>query len=134
MNGYFISRKSGNSVFDNILGGMKDKNSFPEMDAIEKEDLFSIKLNIPGMKKEEININIEKNMLTVSGDKKDEMENENLIDIPIQERFHGIFSRSILIPESTIIESIKAKYSDGVLEIIIPKAKKESLTSSIKID
>jgi HSP20 family protein len=134
MNGYFVSRKSGDSILENILGSMKDKNSFPEMDAIEKEDLFSIKFNIPGMKKEEININIEKNMLTVSGNKKNEMENESLIDIPIQERFYGEFSRSILIPESTIIEGIKAKYNDGVLEIIIPKAKKESLTSSIKID
>jgi HSP20 family protein len=136
MNSSSCSRSvNGIGIARSIFGDMECKKTFPEMDAIEREDLFLFKFSIPGMKKEEIKISIEdNNILSISGEKKNEIENEQLVNIPIQERFYGSFSRSILIPEDIVIENVKASYKEGVLEIIIPKAKKEPYVSLIKID
>lgn len=95
----------------------------PEVDVYETDNEIKLKAELPGVNKEDIEVNIENNVLTISGEKKTEKEEteENYHRI---EREFGRFKRGIRLPEGTDKESIQAKYNDGVLEVSVPKTEK----------
>ena len=74
------------------------------------------------MKKEDISIEIKQTILTLSGERKHEEEAKKEKYHRL-ERFYGKFSRSFTLSDSVEVEKVKANYTDGVLEIILPKAK-----------
>jgi len=88
---------------------------------IEKEDRFIVKVELPGMKKEDIDISVTGNTLTIKGERKAETEVKEE-EYYCCERSYGNFFRSLTIPVSVDIEKIEAKYKDGVLEIDLPKS------------
>ena len=100
---------------------MSDTVWNPSVDLSENEDGYEVKAEIPGMKKEDIRVSYRDNVLTLTGEKKqeDEKKKENYHRI---ERTYGRFERSFWLPEEVKADAIKAKYQNGVLSVRIPKA------------
>lgn len=131
-------RKEVDRLFQEFFG----KSYFPErwegiewvpsIDVSETEDEIIVKADIPGVKPEDIEINLVDNVLTIKGEKKREKEEkkENFYRV---ERYCGTFMRSIQIPSEVDVEKIKAQYKDGVLKVTLPK-KPESKGKTIKIE
>ena len=93
----------------------------PPVDVMEDEDKIFVKAEIPGMKKEEIDIEMTGDTLTIKGERKFELEEkkENFVRV---ERSYGSFQRSFTIGVPVKAAEVKAGYKDGILEITIPKA------------
>ncbi|HHJ53651.1 MAG TPA: Hsp20/alpha crystallin family protein [Caldithrix abyssi] len=103
----------------------------PLIDMEETDDAFNITAELPGMKKEDIKITFQDNILTISGEKKTEEKREEK-NFHRMERSFGKFSRSIGIPAGVVLDKIDAEYKNGVLYIHIPKAE-EAKTKKIDI-
>jgi len=97
---------------------------FPPVDVYEKADEIVIKVGIPGVKKEDLEVSLLENTLTIKGQRSKDAEVREE-DYYYLEQHYGSFSRSITFPVELDPEGMKASYKDGVLEIIIPKSKKE---------
>ncbi len=93
----------------------------PVMDVSESDDKITVKMDLPGVTKEDVNIQIVGDTLQVKGEKKQEKEitEENYHGI---ERTYGSFFRSVELPTRVMAEKITAKFKDGVLTIELPKA------------
>jgi HSP20 family protein len=93
----------------------------PSLDLNETEKEILVRIEVPGMNEKDIDISLSKDMLTISGEKKEELE-ENDKGIYRSERRFGSFSRSIRLPENLIdSEKVEASYRDGVLSVRLPK-------------
>ena len=92
----------------------------PKVDIFEEGDNFVVKAEIPGMKKEEIEVNLTDDMVTISGEKKKEEKVEKK-DYYRLERSFGSFSRSFRLPKDVQADKAKATFKDGVLELKVPK-------------
>jgi HSP20 family protein len=93
----------------------------PAIDVVEEEDRFSVKVELPGVKEEDVNVSIAGDTLTVEGEKKTEYEAKRT-GYYYSETSYGSFSRSIIIPPIVDTSKIEANYDKGVLEISLPKA------------
>ncbi len=100
---------------------------FPEMEEIapvvdiyEEGDDVVVKAELPGIKKEDVDVSLTDNTITISGEKKKEekVEKKNYYRL---ERSYGSFTRTFRLPAEVQSDKAKAKYKDGVLEIRIPK-------------
>jgi HSP20 family protein len=92
----------------------------PVVDIEESNDNFLVKVEVPGLKKDDIKIAVRGNMLTVSGERKQETETKNKTFHRI-ERSYGKFSRTISLPSDVEPDKVKASYKDGILTITLPK-------------
>jgi HSP20 family protein len=93
----------------------------PAIEVFEKEDKFTVKAELPGMKEEDIDVLVVGDTLTIKGERKAETEVKEE-DYYCCERSYGSFSRSIALPSSVDAKKIEASYEDGVLEVSLPKA------------
>jgi HSP20 family protein len=108
------------SVFDTQPGRLAPQRWVPAMDLVESGDHFILRADLPGLSEEDVSVEVERNVLTVSGERKYEHEADEDGYYRI-ERGSGSFSRSLTLPESVDPESITAKFDKGVLEVRIPK-------------
>ena len=92
----------------------------PKVDIFEEGDNFVVKAEIPGMKKEDIEVNLTDDMVTISGEKKHEEKVEKK-DYYRLERSYGSFTRSFRLPKEVQTDKAKATFKDGVLEVKVPK-------------
>jgi HSP20 family protein len=92
----------------------------PAMDLIETGDHFVLKADLPGMDEGDVNIEVENNVLTVSGERKTAHEEKHEGYYRL-ERATGAFSRSLTLPEGIDPESVTATFHNGVLEVRVPK-------------
>ena len=118
---------SRNDLFDNTLNLIYSSffNNIMRTDIYEKDGNFIIEMDLPGFKKEEININLEDKYLIISVSKKEEKEEVNTYIR--KERYYGEYKRSFYV--GTIKEdSIKASYTDGILRLSYPKVQLENNT------
>jgi len=92
----------------------------PRVDISETDDNLVIAAEIPGMKKEDINISVEDGVLTLKGERKHENEKKEKNYHRI-ERSYGSFYRSFRLPPSVDTEKVHASYKDGVLKVTLPK-------------
>jgi HSP20 family protein len=90
------------------------------MDLVETDDHFVLKADLPGLKEEDVNIEVEENVLTVSGERKAEHEDKREGYVRV-ERSYGSFRRSLTLPEGVDAEAVTANFDNGVLEVRIPK-------------
>lgn len=104
----------------------------PAVDIYETNDSFVVSADLPGLNKDEIQIDLKDNILTLKGEKKfeEKVSKDNYIRV---ERAYGSFVRSFTLPQNVDPEKIKAKYKEGVLEITIPK-KEEAKPKQIKVE
>jgi len=136
MGDLFDLRKEIDTMFDNrFFGGMlqrfSDQSWAPVMDIVESEKDFTVKAELPGMKKEDIKINIENNILSIEGERKTESEEKGKTFHRI-ERSYGQFYRAISLPKHVDDAKIKAEFNDGLLTITLPKAE-TAKTKAIEI-
>jgi len=89
----------------------------PDCDIVESENLYSLYMDLPGMKKKDINIKLKDRVLTVSGDRELFLEDDE--ELKRSERTQGSFSRSL--PENADVSSVSATFKDGVLKVKISK-------------
>ena len=113
--------------------GWKSIESNPfALDIIENKDNIIIKGDMPGFDSKDIDIEYNDGVLTISGERKKEKEEENS-DYKLVERRYGKFSRSLSIPSYADVSKIKAKVKNGSLNLTIPK-KEEAKPKSIKVE
>ncbi len=93
----------------------------PVVDIYETDDSFIVKAELPGVKKEDVHVNIENGLLTIKGEKKVETEDKKRHRV---ECSYGSFMRSFTLPQSVAIDKVEAKYKNGILNLVIPKEKK----------
>ena len=107
-----------NEVFDHGYAG-NYKFSRPMTNVLENEDEFCIEMAVPGYNKDHINIKVEDDVLTITGDlKRDESVKKNYKRVEFN--YEG-FERSFTLSDHVDTENIKADYKDGILSIILPK-------------
>ncbi|MGR3176475.1 MAG: Hsp20/alpha crystallin family protein [Candidatus Anammoxibacter sp.] len=121
-----ISRLMGRDV------SLFERDWNPSIDVYESDNEVLVKADIPGLNKDEMDISILDDMLTIKGEKKTENEvsKESYYK---SERFCGSFNRTIQLPSEVDEDKVKATYKDGVLELHLPK-KEEAKTKHIAID
>ncbi len=115
-----------NRLFDGFLqGGTKDEDFglslwTPAVDIAEQDNDYVVKVELPGMSKDDVKITLESNILTIRGEKKQEkdLKEENYHRI---ERSYGSFQRSFTLPTTVKSDKIDASYRDGILSITLPK-------------
>jgi HSP20 family protein len=103
----------------------------PKVNTREGENAYHIEVELPGVKKEDVDVKVDGNILTISGERKvrDEVKEEDYHKI---ESKYGVFSRSFTLPEKVDVEHIHAESENGIIEIVIPKLTID--TSSRKIE
>lgn len=114
----------------------KEKGNFlssPAVNIKEEEQRFCIELAMPGIKKEDLNIDIEDKKLIIYAERKSETNEEKEGKYSRREFNYSSFKRSFTMPENVNIEAIKAQYEDGVLKIDLPKVE-ESISKLKKIE
>ena len=94
---------------------------YPPVDILESKDFYLIRAELPGMKKEDFNLELKEGTLTMSAERKLEEPKDGL-EYHRVERVAGKFSRSFDLPQTVKHDGIKATYRDGILEVHVPKA------------
>jgi HSP20 family protein len=92
----------------------------PRVDVYEEKDALVLAAELPGLKAEDVKVDVEKNVLTLSGERKLEKQEEK-DGYRVLERQFGSFARSFVLPETVDGEKIEAALADGVLKVRIPK-------------
>ena len=108
------------SFFDTPPAGNGAGRWLPAMDLIETPDEFVLRADLPGVADDDIKVELEDNVLTIAGERKAEHEGggEGFFRL---ERAHGVFARTLTLPEGIDGERIAANFDRGVLEVRIPK-------------
>jgi HSP20 family protein len=122
-------------MFDSFWGNSVDREGgmlIPPVDMIENDDNFVVSAELPGLKKNEIKMTVQNNVLTLSGSKKHEFESKE-DTVHRVERSYGSFCRSVNLPSTIDSSAIKASYDNGVLKVTLPKVE-EAKTKEINIE
>ncbi len=120
-------RREIDRVFDSALTGTPlgtnaQSQYLPAMDIEETSDKIRLTLEVPGVSPEDLEIAVENNVLTVSGEKRFRRESGNDRDSShLIERRYGRFERSVMLPETVDADSIAAHFENGVLTVELPK-------------
>jgi HSP20 family protein len=101
-------------------GGAAARRWIPAMDLIEAGEHFVLKADLPGMTEDDVKIELENNVLTISGERKTELEDKHEGYYRL-ERSSGAFTRSLTLPEGIDAGAVAATFDNGVLEVRIPK-------------
>lgn len=126
----FLSEIKGD--VDRIFGADYASDFHPALDVSEDEKNYIVKADLPGVKKEDVEISVAENVLSLKGERKEENSQKDKNYYHFERRF-GTFQRFLKLPAQTDASQIKAVYKDGVLEISIPKPE-EVKPKQIKID
>ncbi|WP_251963614.1 Hsp20/alpha crystallin family protein [Salinibacter ruber] len=117
------------SIFDRFFGrGGDDDTSTvwaPRTDLSETDDAFRIRLDVPGMTKDDIAINLQNNTLTVSGERSSERQKDGEEYVRVERAF-GTFHRTFTLPDAVGPDRVEATYDEGVLTINVPKTEKST--------
>lgn len=127
MNRLFMTNFSRGSDQEGFTGGAWS----PSVDIFENKDSLVLEAELPGMKREDIELSIENNVITISGsrhfEKKDEGDNYHRV-----ERSYGSFTRSFTLPQTVTSENVTAEFKNGVLRVNLPK-REETKARRIRI-
>ncbi len=93
----------------------------PSVDIVEDDKEFTVKAELPEMKKEDVHVSLENNVLTIHGERKTEREEKGK-RYHRRERSYGTFTRSFGLPEGTDASKVKAEFKDGLLQVHLPKS------------
>jgi HSP20 family protein len=125
--------KTLDSFLDNLLSEVPaikgNSFNFPQVNISETKDNFELEFNVPGRNKEDFKITVDKNILTVSFDKKEEVKDENKKQIKKEFTLQS-FKRTFTLDEKVLPENILAKYENGILVLSLPK--KEEVKAEAK--
>ncbi len=130
--GFYDLHSEMNRMFDEVLGGLSRGRSgreqgvpagewAPSMDVFEDEGNLVIRAELPGVKQEDVDITVHDRVLTVSGQRREEQEQERG-GYYVRERRQGSFRRSVMLPQGVEEDKIRARYEDGILEVTVDGA------------
>jgi HSP20 family protein len=97
-----------------------------KIDVTKAEDTYTVKAEIPGVKKDDIQVSIDGNEVTISGEIKKESEEKKGEEMLRSERYYGKVSRSFTLPHDVDEAKVVAKYADGVLKLTLPMKSKSA--------
>lgn len=126
-----------NRMFDEFFGRWPSLRTetgtswVPPMDVYETDDGLVIKAELPGVRKEDLKVNVDNNVLTIRAEKKQDGP-EDVGCYYCSERIFGTFQRSFTLPTTVDTAKVKASYRDGVLTVEIPK-KEEAKPKEIEV-
>ena len=112
-----------NRVFDAFFGngpGTRVRRWVPAMDLVETDDQLVLRADLPGLSKEDVELEVKDGVLTISGERKADHEEKSEGYYRVERAF-GRFSRSLTVPDGIDAEAITAEFNEGVLEVRIPK-------------
>ncbi|MEP1778569.1 Hsp20/alpha crystallin family protein [Reichenbachiella sp.] len=128
-----------NNLFDDLFNDRffnsdvtVGKSFTPQVDISETEKAFELSFAVPGIKKNEIKIDLNEGQLVVSGERKFEEKKEEKNFHSVETRY-GSFNRSFQLPDNINADKVEAKYEDGLLNIVIPKDEKKTQKKTIAI-
>ncbi len=131
-------------TFDSIWDDFFSRTSFarsmdlgttiPAANMKETDEAYLLEVAIPGMKKDDFDIDLDNNVLTISSESKEEKEEKDGEKVTRREFSYSSFKRSFQIPQNVKKEEVEAEYADGLLKLSIPKSTKETVDSSQKIN
>ena len=104
----------------------------PKVDIAETENEFEVQLHLPGLKKEDIKIDLDKDRLSISGERKFENEKSEK-NFHSVESYYGSFSRSFFLPDTINKDEVDASYVDGILTVKLPKDEKKVAKKQIAV-
>ena len=104
----------------------------PRVDIFEDEKAFEIQVAVPGVNKDDFKLDLNDNLLTISGERKFTKERKEN-NFHCFETQYGTFSRAFSLPENVDASKIAAKYNNGILEINIPKDEKKVVKTTFKV-
>ena len=116
-----------NDLFDDSFGRSwanattRNESWYPAVDILESKEAYLLRAELPGMKKEDFNLEVKDGTLTLTGERK-AVKPADGVEYRSVERVNGKFVRSFTLPETVRHDGIQATYKDGILEIHIPKA------------
>ena len=105
-------RREVNRMFDTAFA--------PALDVVEEKDSFLVKIDLPGLSKDDVSVSIQDNFLIVKGERKHDAEKKDT-NFYHRERVHGTFARTIELPTSVDAGKVLATFRDGVLAVTLPK-------------
>jgi len=115
-----------NSVLGSNSFSWQDRDisstNWPKIDIVENADSYLFRADIPGVDKEDVHISVEEGVLTISGEKKQEVKEQKQEGYRYYERSYGSFSRSFKLPRYVDTEHINAELKNGVLSLEIKKS------------
>lgn len=127
-------------LFDNLFkdsaNEKMERRSYdctPSTNILEKNEFFELHLALPGVKKEDVKIDLEKNILSISSEKKSSDQGEAGMKYNRKEFAYGTFCRSFTLPETIDVDKIKADMADGILKVVLPKRQEAKISKEIKI-
>ena len=97
----------------------------PAIDVSQHEDKLVVQADLPGLGADDVTVEVDNGILTLSGERRDERETES-DGVRRTERLYGRFSRSIVLPDNARADEVQASFRDGVLEITVPLSKSAS--------
>lgn len=125
-------RREMDRLFGEFLPGFGEEGSgeffsttwAPRLDLSETSEAYLVKMDLPGIEKENVSVTVEGHQLTVRGERKEEKktDQENVLRM---ERSYGSFYRSISLPKAAQVDAVKATFKNGVLEVHVPKAEEK---------
>ncbi len=98
----------------------------PRVDVSETDTHYNYEVALPGMKKEDIHLNVDDNILTISGERTFEDEKKKEGRYHMVENYYGAFERALTLPRNAKLDSINATYEDGILMVSVEKQEKGS--------
>ncbi|NQU05891.1 MAG: Hsp20/alpha crystallin family protein [Calditrichaeota bacterium] len=116
-----------NRMFDDMPQSDEDRTSYnwsPRVEITEFEDRYELEAELPGLKKDDVKIELENNVLTISGEKSAKHEKKER-KIHMNERVYGSFMRSFQVTSKIEADKINAEFNDGVLNLVLPKIEEE---------
>ena len=126
--GGLLERFFNDSLYDNT----QVQNFVPEVDILESEKTYEIHFAVPGIEKDNFSLNVDDKMLTVSGERKFK-EEESEKKYKSVRTSYGSFERTFTLPKNVNANKIEANYTNGILEVIIPKDETKIIKTSIKV-
>lgn len=117
------------TFFDSQTGERRPapRRFVPAVDLVEEDERYVLRADLPGLKQDDVKIEVEDRVLTVSGERSSQSEQRGEGYVRI-ERASGSFSRSVRLPEGVDAAAIEASFADGVLEVSIPKPEQSKPT------
>lgn len=128
-------------LFEDLFGNQRKEkmerrqyDCSPSTNILETNEAFQLQVAIPGVKKEDVKIDLEKNILNISSEKEvEETDNENE-KYTRREFAYGTFCRSFTLPDTIDIDNIKAEVKDGILSVTLPKKEETRISKKISVN
>jgi len=121
------------SVMPKLATTWDDEFVRPDMDLTEKADSYHVQMDLPGMDKSGITVEVKDNILTVKAERKQESTKKDGDKLLMQERSSGFMSRAVMLAKPVDATKVTAEYNDGVLKITLPKVQADQAPQKIQI-